>query len=48
MGAEAGAKMRKDIDGGWPGILEDFRREAEARARVLLCKQSRAATRSDQ
>jgi uncharacterized protein YndB with AHSA1/START domain len=30
MGAEAGAKMRKDVDGGWPGILEDFRREAEA------------------
>jgi hypothetical protein len=30
LGAEAGAKMRKDVDGGWPGILEDFRREAEA------------------
>jgi uncharacterized protein YndB with AHSA1/START domain len=30
MGAEVGAKMRKDVDGGWPGILEDFRREAEA------------------
>ncbi|MGH6794728.1 MAG: SRPBCC family protein [Methylocella sp.] len=30
MGAEAGAKMRKDVDGGWPGILEGFQREAEA------------------
>ncbi len=30
MGAEAGASMRKDVDGGWPGILDDFRREAEA------------------
>ena len=30
MGAEAGASMRRDVDGGWPGILEAFRREAEA------------------
>jgi uncharacterized protein YndB with AHSA1/START domain len=30
MGAEAGASMRKDVDGGWPGILEHFRQEAEA------------------
>ncbi|MGI8569043.1 MAG: SRPBCC family protein [Methylocella sp.] len=30
MGAEAGASMRKDVEGGWPGILEDFRHEAEA------------------
>jgi uncharacterized protein YndB with AHSA1/START domain len=30
MGAEAGALMRKDVDGGWPGILEHFRQEAEA------------------
>jgi hypothetical protein len=29
MGAEAGASMRKDIDGGWPSILEAFRLEAE-------------------
>jgi hypothetical protein len=29
MGAEAGASMRKDIDGGWPSILEAFRRETE-------------------
>jgi hypothetical protein len=29
MGAEAGASMRKDIDGGGPSILETFRREAE-------------------
>lgn len=30
MGAEAGASMRKDVDGGWPGILEHFRQAAEA------------------
>jgi uncharacterized protein YndB with AHSA1/START domain len=30
MGAEAGASMRKDVDGGWPGMLEHFKREAEA------------------
>ena len=30
MGAEAGASMRKDVDGGWPGILERFRKQAEA------------------
>jgi uncharacterized protein YndB with AHSA1/START domain len=30
MGEEAGEKMRKDVDGGWPGVLEHFRREAEA------------------
>lgn len=30
MGAEAGASMRKDVDGGWPGMLEHFRQEAEA------------------
>jgi uncharacterized protein YndB with AHSA1/START domain len=30
MGAEAGASMRKDVDGGWPGMLEHFRKEAEA------------------
>jgi uncharacterized protein YndB with AHSA1/START domain len=30
MGAEAGAKMRKDVDGGWPGMLEHFKKEAEA------------------
>jgi uncharacterized protein YndB with AHSA1/START domain len=30
MGAEAGASMRKDVDGGWPGILEQFRKQAEA------------------
>jgi hypothetical protein len=29
MGAEAGASMRKDVDGGWPGILERFVEEAE-------------------
>ena len=32
MGAEGGASMRKDVDGGWPGMLEHFRREAEASA----------------
>ena len=30
MGAEAGASMRKDVDGGWPGLLERFKTEAEA------------------
>jgi uncharacterized protein YndB with AHSA1/START domain len=30
MGAEPGEKMRRDVDGGWPGLLERFRSEAEA------------------
>lgn len=30
MGAEPGEKMRKDVNGGWPGLLELFKREAEA------------------
>jgi len=30
MGPEAGASMRKDVDGGWPGLLERFIAEAEA------------------
>jgi uncharacterized protein YndB with AHSA1/START domain len=30
MGAEAGAKMRKDVEGGWPGKLEQFKQAAEA------------------
>jgi hypothetical protein len=25
--------MRKDVDGGWPGMLEHFKREAEASSR---------------
>ena len=29
MGAGAGASLRKDVDGGWPGILEGFRAAAE-------------------
>jgi hypothetical protein len=29
MGAEGGASMRKDVDGGWPGLLERFVKEAE-------------------
>jgi uncharacterized protein YndB with AHSA1/START domain len=29
MGAEAGESMRKSVDGGWPGLLERFRKEAE-------------------
>lgn len=29
MGAEAGASMRKDVDGGWPGLLERFVSEVE-------------------
>jgi uncharacterized protein YndB with AHSA1/START domain len=30
MGHEGGGKMRKDVDGGWPRMLELFRHEAEA------------------
>jgi uncharacterized protein YndB with AHSA1/START domain len=30
MGAEAGESMRKDVDGGWPGMLERFKQEAES------------------
>ena len=29
MGAEAGESMRKDVDGGWPGLLELFKKAAE-------------------
>jgi Activator of Hsp90 ATPase homolog 1-like protein len=29
MGAEAGASMRGDVDGGWPGLLDRFVHEAE-------------------
>lgn len=29
MGAEAGASMRKDVDGGWPGLMQFFVEEAE-------------------
>lgn len=29
MGAEPGASMRKDVDGGWPPRLERFKAEAE-------------------
>lgn len=30
LGAEPGEKMRKDVDGGWPGLLERFKRHVEA------------------
>jgi uncharacterized protein YndB with AHSA1/START domain len=30
MGAEAGESMRKDVDGGWPALLEKFKQHAEA------------------
>jgi uncharacterized protein YndB with AHSA1/START domain len=30
MGEEPGEKMRRDVDGGWPRMLELFRAEAEA------------------
>jgi hypothetical protein len=33
LGAEAGASMRKDVDGGWPRLLEHFKQEAEASSR---------------
>ena len=29
LGAEGGASMRKDVDGGWPGLLELFAAEAQ-------------------
>jgi uncharacterized protein YndB with AHSA1/START domain len=29
MGAEAGVSMRKDVDGGWPGLLERYAKLAE-------------------
>ncbi|MCW5682707.1 MAG: SRPBCC family protein [Xanthobacteraceae bacterium] len=29
MGAEAGASMRKDVDGGWPALIQRFAEEAE-------------------
>jgi len=31
MGANAGASLRKDVDGGWPGLLDRFAKEAEDR-----------------
>ena len=30
LGEEGGNRMRRDVDGGWPGLLELFKREAEA------------------
>ena len=30
LGAEGGASLRKDVDGGWPGMLAHFKRAAEA------------------
>jgi len=30
MGAEPGEVMRQSVDGGWPGMLERFKSEAEA------------------
>jgi uncharacterized protein YndB with AHSA1/START domain len=29
LGAEGGEKLRKDVDGGWPKLLELFKSEAE-------------------
>jgi len=29
MGEDAGASLRKDVDGGWPGLIERFAQEAE-------------------
>ena len=29
MGTEAGESMRKDVDRGWPGLLEQFKKQAE-------------------
>ena len=33
MGAEGGAKMRSDVNGGWPGHIERFAKEAERAAK---------------
>jgi uncharacterized protein YndB with AHSA1/START domain len=30
LGAEGGEKIRKDVDGGWPGLLEIFKQKVEA------------------
>jgi uncharacterized protein YndB with AHSA1/START domain len=30
LGATDGASLRRDVDGGWPGMLEAFRQAAEA------------------
>jgi uncharacterized protein YndB with AHSA1/START domain len=30
LGAEGGAKVRKDVDGGWPGLLELFKAHVES------------------
>ncbi|CCD85834.1 conserved protein of unknown function [Bradyrhizobium sp. ORS 285] len=32
MGEEGGASMRRDVDGGWPGLLQRFVAEAEGPA----------------
>lgn len=32
LGKEGGNKMRGDVDGGWPGLLQHFKREAEKTA----------------
>ena len=32
MGAEAGASMRKDVDGGWPGLLERYVQQTDSGA----------------
>jgi hypothetical protein len=29
MGTEGGASMRRDVDGGWPGLLQRFVEEAD-------------------
>jgi uncharacterized protein YndB with AHSA1/START domain len=29
LGAEGGASLRKDVDGGWPGMLDLFKKAAE-------------------
>jgi uncharacterized protein YndB with AHSA1/START domain len=33
MGAEAGESLRKDVDRGWPVLIEHFAREAESNAK---------------
>ena len=40
MGAEAGASLRKDVDGGWPGMLEHFKKEAAASKPKVATRQA--------
>jgi hypothetical protein len=34
LGIEGGEKVRKDVDGGWPGLLELFKQRVEATSTI--------------